>query len=166
MWWKQHSSQIFLSLLWTTSFEAYPQKYGRPPYTVFSRLRGANFPRCSPRTFGSLGNTTCSLLFVLVVGPLSRLLILQFDHPWPWPTAQYSHLVLLSPQLLVVLLKKGLNIEKLKTILYMRPNLWKYIFLFVSNMYRTLKVANYFRKENVKSDWQREIQSISMYIYF
>ena len=72
-------------------------------FMVSSRRLGANLPQYSLRTFGSSGDITCLLLFVLILGPLSPLLILLFNHPWAllhpreWHTAQFSYSVLLSP---------------------------------------------------------------------
>ena len=78
--------------------------------TVFSGWLGSILPQRLPRKFASSGDITCSLLLVFVLGPLTHILILLFDHsraslyPRTWPTTQYPYSVLLSPQLLLLLL--------------------------------------------------------------
>ena len=72
--------------------------------TVFSRRPSSNLPQSFPGKFGSSGDTSCSLLLVLTLDPLTNIFILLFDHPrttlYPrtWPMAQYSYSAHLSPQ--------------------------------------------------------------------
>ena len=82
--------------------ETYPQKYGTLLRSIL-QATGLQSPTMIPEE--SSGDNFCSSLLTLVLVSLPYKLILLFDplratlHPRVWPTAQYSYLAHLSPQL-------------------------------------------------------------------